>query len=424
MANTKGVKGRSQLYSLALLLLNLLICSLFCIVRLDNAGAAGRAYLALQCIGCSFLFILPALLFVWIAPFAGRLRPMFEYLGGIAAFLTMLLLLLDFGIVSRFGYHVNGLVINLLFTKGGFESMGLELATIAPILLCIILFLVLHACLWYVCLRTQSCACIAEFISKPRIALSALAVYLLSILSALLICGFGHFYANMDILSQYDAYPIALSMSMRKFLLKLGFKEPQRDKVYALTKSSHSQLKYPQNTIIRIPPDEKYNLIWLVCESLRYDLLCEEAMPACWKLSEKAWRFDVHYSGGHGTRPGLFSMFYGLYGMNWDDFLVCRRGPLLIDWMQEDGYAMLCQTSAKFSYPEFDKTIFASVPTENIKEMDKKKSAWERDMMMVDNMLLFMEKEKQRPFFMFGFFESQCPLASKIIYSHNIINSS
>ena len=35
------------------------------------------------------------------------------------------------------------------------------------------------------------------------------------------------------------------------------------------------------------------------------------------KAAEKqtAARFDNHYSGGHGTRSAMFSMFYGLYGL-------------------------------------------------------------------------------------------------------------
>ena len=405
---SKSIKavGRPYFYALALLFLNLLICSLFCLVRFDKAGAAGRVYLVLQCIGCSFLYILPALFFAWLSNFTGRFRIVFEIIGLLLAFPIMLVLLLDFGIVCRFGYHVNGMVINLLCTKGGFESMGLDLATIAPLALGILFFAVLHLCLWLVCFRTEFCAGISAFAARPRVVLCALAFYGLSILAALLVCGFGHFYANVDVLSQYDAYPVALKMRMRKLLLKIGLEEPQRDKAYSFAKSAHGKLKYPQNQIIRIAPETKYNIIWLVCESLRYDLLSQEAMPACWKLAEKSWRFDCHYSGGYGTRPGMFSMFYGLYAPNWEAFLMRRRGPLLIDWLQEDGYAILCQTSAKFSYPEFDKTIFASVPTNEIIEIDKKQQPWQRDITMVDNMLLFMEKEGQRPFFMFGFFES------------------
>ena len=406
MAKSKCANGRFQFYALVLLLLNFLICSLFCLVRLDKAGAAGLLYLVLQCIGCSFLYLLPALAVLWISTFLGRFRIVLELLGCLLAFLIMLGLLLDFGIMSRFGYHVNGLVINLLFTRGGFESMGLDLSTIAPLALCMLLFGIMHFCLWHLCMRTQVLQGVAAFVSRPRLVSYALSAYALSILLALIICGLGRFYANVDVLSQYEAYPVALKMRMRKILLKIGLKEPPREATCALAKASHGQLKYPQNPIVRKSPETKLNIIWLVCESLRYDLLSPEIMPACCRLAEKSWRFDCHYSGGYGTRPGMFSMFYGLYAPNWDEFLLHRREPLLIDWMQEDGYAFLCQTSARFTYPEFDKTIFASVSSSDIIEMDKKQPAWQRDRTMVDNMLNFMEKNKERPFFLFGFFES------------------
>ena len=158
---SKSIKavGRPYFYALALLFLNLLICSLFCLVRFDKAGAAGRVYLVLQCIGCSFLYILPALFFAWLSNFTGRFRIVFEIIGLLLAFPIMLVLLLDFGIVCRFGYHVNGMVINLLCTKGGFESMGLDLATIAPLALGILFFAVLHLCLWLVCLFPYRVLC-------------------------------------------------------------------------------------------------------------------------------------------------------------------------------------------------------------------------------------------------------------------------
>ena len=42
--------------------------------------------------------------------------------------------------------------------------------------------------------------------------------------------------------------------------------------------------------------------------SLRADLLNAETMPATWQFAADKHRFTAHYSGGNGTRAGMFSM--------------------------------------------------------------------------------------------------------------------
>ncbi|MBO7091932.1 MAG: sulfatase, partial [Victivallales bacterium] len=176
---------------------------------------------------------------------------------------------------------------------------------------------------------------------------------------------------------------------------------------FADANSEKASLKYPRQDIIRNPNRKKYNIIWLVAESLRADFLTEDIMPRTWKYAQTAARFDNHYSGGHGTRPAMFSMFYGLYGLNWDVFMNQRRGPVFIDWLLEDNYQFLCQTSADFTYPEFDKTIFSALHQDVLVEVDQTKKPWQRDEKLIDDLISFVKnRDKSRPFFTFGFFES------------------
>ena len=101
----------------------------------------------------------------------------------------------------------------------------------------------------------------------------------------------------------------------------------------------------------------------------------------------------------------MFSMFYGLYANNWNAFLRSSRSPLVLDWFKEDGAAFLCQTSAKFTYPEFDRTIFSGVKPEDMKEYGKGK-AWERDIDNANAAADFIRRQKgESPFFLFCFFE-------------------
>jgi len=63
-------------------------------------------------------------------------------------------------------------------------------------------------------------------------------------------------------------------------------------------------------------------------------------------------------------------------------------------------------TSAKFSYPEFDKTIFAGVESSALDDRNEG-LGWKDDRHHVDQMLQFIEKRDQtKPFMTFMFFES------------------
>ena len=141
--------------------------------------------------------------------------------------------------------------------------------------------------------------------------------------------------------------------------------------------------------------------------SLRGDMLTPEIMPNLWRFaSEHGRRYTDHFSGGNGTRMGIFSLFYGLPGNYWFSFLNARKPPLLITEMQRRDYRFGLYTSARFSYPEFDKTVFAGVPGE-VMVSDDTGQGWQRDRRNVARLLDFLRQDGGgQPFFGFMFFES------------------
>ena len=130
-------------------------------------------------------------------------------------------------------------------------------------------------------------------------------------------------------------------------------------------------------------------------------------MPGTWSFANQSQRFTHHYSSGNGTRMGMFGMFYGIYGSYWFDFLRSQKAPVLLHSLKQAGYKMEAYTSAKFTYPEFDKTIFSEFPKDKLFS-DIGGQPWERDQKNVTKIIKFMDQAKQEktPFFSFMFFES------------------
>ena len=99
-------------------------------------------------------------------------------------------------------------------------------------------------------------------------------------------------------------------------------------------------------------------------------------------------------------------MFYGLYGNYWFAFLDEHRGPLIMDLLSQDNYQMNMFTSAKFTYPEFDRTIFSRIPKEQLHEAGTG-PGWQRDRTNVSELLNCIDgRDPSRPFMTFMFFES------------------
>jgi membrane-anchored protein YejM (alkaline phosphatase superfamily) len=182
-------------------------------------------------------------------------------------------------------------------------------------------------------------------------------------------------------------------------------RQPQKLKV----KDDSFKINYPLNPITRTPGSKNYNIVWLVAESLRADMLDANIMPQTWAFSQKSISFQNHYAGGNGTRMAMFAMFYGLYGNYWFSFLNENRGPVIIDLLLENNYQMDMFSSAKFSYPEFDKTIFARLPKNQLHDDSEitGSEGWQKDRENVVKLLDFLKtRDPNRPFMTFMFFES------------------
>ena len=68
--------------------------------------------------------------------------------------------------------------------------------------------------------------------------------------------------------------------------------------------------------------------VMIVVDSLRFDMLNDDVMPATSAWARDATRFEHHYSTGNGTRFGIFGLMYGLPGGYWHAALAERRGPV------------------------------------------------------------------------------------------------
>jgi len=266
----------------------------------------------------------------------------------------------DKSVFDVFGFHLNGFVWNLVFTRGGIESMGAgSSATLLAVLIGIGL-LVLQTALFVLVWKVERLRTALARLKRRRPIGVGVCLLVGAALFAQLGFGMSSFRTYGPTLAVANAFPCFVPTTFARLATSLGY-DVKRAPTMAIGNKAFG-LRYPLHEIRRDPSVKPPNIVWLVSESLRADMLDPEIMPNAWALAQRSSRFKHHYSGGNGTRMGMFSMFYGLYGPYWFPFLAERRGPVLMDTLIDLDYQLGLYTSAMFSYPEFNKTLFSRIP--------------------------------------------------------------
>lgn len=313
----------------------------------------------------------------------------------VASVLLVLFLVVNYKLRDMYGFYFNFFVLNLLMTPGGVEAMGVSASTNVTLALVVV---TLAIAVWL----------LLRFVPFERLWTRRLRVsYLVpGFIGVFVVQGlwyaWSEFHYDRTVLQIADRIIWYVPVTARSFFEDMGATIDRPEGADMEVAISGGSLNYPAapDTPLTTP----YNIVWLVAESWRADMLTPEIMPQTWAFAQKTKQFREHYSGGNGTRMGMFSQFYGLYGSYWFDFLNSGRQPLLMEVLQKNGYDMMAYTSSRFSYPEFDKTVFAGLPESQLQSYTEG-DGWERDRKNVADLLGYIEKAED-PFFGFMFFES------------------
>ena len=314
---------------------------------------------------------------------------------------------------SIFAFHLNGFVWNLVTTAGGLESMGGSAGSDWPFAL---------RALGWGCLQLALLA-VADAIRAHRkssarhrstsdstrgrrrgLALAAAALLFATTVERVSF-GWSDLTGASGIPELADRIPFHRPFTFHHLATVVGIKAQQPAQLDASLPSS-SRIRYPLRPVQSTRPERLPNIVILVCESWRADALTPGLMPATWAMAEESRRFTHHYSGGNGTRIGMFTLFYGLYGDLWHAFMFAEEPPLLIRRVTELDYELSLQTSSRFTYPEFDKTVFAGVPSTAM-HVEPRGATWERDRRNMSRFEKWLDRrDATRPFLFFQFYES------------------
>lgn len=205
----------------------------------------------------------------------------------VAQSIFLILFVADSFVYQQFRLHLNIAMLQMTLLGGG-EIVSFSWSMIIEILLLIGLcvFAVLS------CFTVATRICKTKSLELCKFWLGVLFVGLI-ITQAIYGCGFA--FHNNNIILVSENLPWSRPIHFNKILIKLGI--VSREDVYSFKKpDSKGQMNYPL-TELNCTGGEPYNIVFLVVDSLRYDMIKSDTMPNIYSFSQDAINFKDHFSG-------------------------------------------------------------------------------------------------------------------------------
>lgn len=303
----------------------------------------------------------------------------------------LLIVITDAQVFSLYRFHLNSMSINLLFGGAANQILSFSMAMWLSIAAIIIVIIGIE----YLLLKW--------LLQQDRITGNNVwPAILMLMLSTQLFYGFKDAVADTSITMQLRYIPWAQPLTMKRSLRKWGWIDATAKQPSLKTKR-HSSIDYPKSPMQCSNPKE-LNYLLLVVDSVRADMLNAEVMPNTYDFSQNAMVFNQHYSTSNSTRFGMFGLFYGLPPTYWFDMLKEQKGSVLFDALKDHGYKFHLDASAPLNSPEFDRTIFSEVRDEL--QWVTKKSEIEKDTVVINRLLKFLDSDHQNNFFALSFIDA------------------
>ncbi|WMJ69945.1 DUF3413 domain-containing protein [Stenotrophomonas sp. 24(2023)] len=374
------------------------------LIALDNiplaanpGGHLGLAYLAIALPGHLLALgalagLLPLLLGLW----ARSTRPL-TIASVLFQGLWLCLLLVDAKVFALYRFHLNAMVANMVFGGALGDQVSLAWRTWLQVgAMGASVFVAQGLLAW-------ACWTLLPARGHRRAVRLVWAAALMLMAGGQAATAYYDALGERSVTSQWNYLPWAQPITAKSFMRRLGVVGEAQA---GLPDPRLSQLRYPLAPL-RCQSHARPNVLMVVMESLRHDMLQPAVMPNASALASGARVYDQHFSTGNATRYGLFGLLYGLPGGYWPSMLAEQRGSVLFQVLQQQGYDLHLYGSAPLYSPEFDRTAFADVRGQ-LHQGPSALSVDQRDASIVGSLQADIATSQQagRPWFGFVFLDS------------------
>jgi hypothetical protein len=268
-------------------------------------------------------------------------------------------LFVDLFIFNVYRFHIDALFISLMIHD--FHGIGVPAYIIG------LLILSLAVIVW---LNVRALVSTRHLRRWP-VVISFAAFFLC--LSGQFLHAWGNEFHQRYITRYVPEFPYFFPMKARDFMENLAREFPAIIPAYYQAKeltidqyarSGTVLLQYPLKKIdCPRPSGERYNILFFLLESWRFDMMNGSVTPAIHEFAKKSYVFTNHLSGGNVTHAGLFSLMYGLHPtyLRYMSTDPTRYPPVLLSVLKNNGYAISAYTSSNLNGFSLKKMFFQDI---------------------------------------------------------------
>jgi membrane-anchored protein YejM (alkaline phosphatase superfamily) len=176
----------------------------------------------------------------------------------------------------------------------------------------------------------------------------------------------------------------------------------------ALGRPPAGELKYPLHPLTCSPPRRMPNVLIIVIDAMRADVLTPEYAPRLSEFARGATRFASHYSGGNSSRAGMFSIFYGVPATYWEAFAGFARPPVMMDLFRQHEYQLgIFASSPVYRIVGLDRTSLARIPNLRLETQSPYPGSSGRDRTLTEEWFRWLDqRDPARPFLGFLYYNA------------------
>lgn len=330
----------------------------------------GQLYLGLSWIGhFGFLVFGFYILILFPASFlipSQRLMRLFAVLVGT---IGLTALLLDTHAYESLDLHLSPLVWDLLLSgeKTELNARWQYLFVAVPVIF--LMQLILSEWLWRKLRK----------LTRKHVGVPIAAVFGLCFLGSHLIYIWADANLYRPVTVQRSNFPLSYPMTAKTFMEKHGWLDRQEytKRLDAQGVAESERIRYPIDKLAFNDPGTRQNVLVIMVDSLRSDMVDSETMPHLAAFAQQNLNFANHYSASNENAGGIFGLFYGLPGGYINSVRSANYSPVLLDTLERRGYEFGLFSGDGFKTPIYSEAIFNSrqLPeqqTENTSNSDER----------------------------------------------------
>lgn len=354
------------------------------------------SYIFITYLGYFSFLVLGALAGPFLMTFFRSTRFMIIITSILCVSMLMVFILIDSYVFSLYRFHLNQTVFEMLFSEYRHEIFYFSKTEW-------IVFYLGVFCIFIVQSALAALLWLTDFINWSKWFLPTVFVSM----TFLIISFFSATLVNRDLLQISAVFPFYNTLD------RLFFKMTKEEMSYftqnhyytSLSQESVQRLHYPINPVNCSTSARPLNIFVIVIDTWRFDALNEKITPHLAKLTVNNLQFHHHISGGNATKPGIFSLFYGLPVTYWSIMHEQKQSPELIHQLIKKHYQLGIFASANLAAPNFAETIFNAIPHINISTPGN--ASYQRDQEVTRRFVSFIKnRDQKRPIFSFIFFDA------------------